>query len=96
MRDSARTTATGFRADRAEIVRTHETTHDARENKQFIQQNQRRARARFFTQNSMCEGGFIPSHTVVRVLPLLGARTTHDPALEGEPHTAGLPTRRTP
>lgn len=60
MRDSARTTCTGFLAERAKIVRTHETAHDARENTQFIQQNQCRARARFFTQNSMCEGDLSP------------------------------------
>lgn len=66
MRDSARTIFSRNQTDRAEIVRAHEIPHDTLKKRQFSQQNQRRAPARFFAQNSMCEGGFIPSHTVVR------------------------------
>jgi len=57
MRDSVRTTAVENQADRAEIVRPHEIAHDTLEKRQFCQQNQCRAPARFIIKNPMKEGG---------------------------------------
>lgn len=76
MRNSARTTAIENRAIRAEIVRAHENAHDAQENRQFTQQNQRRARARFIGENHL-DGGGIYALLHGRACEL-GSYSTHD------------------
>lgn len=57
MTNNFRTTASENRAIRAEIVRAHETPHDARLKRGLSQQNQCRAAARNMGENHLVGGG---------------------------------------